>query len=832
MVSPFIDVTRAVDRWSMLLAAGSGGHRMTVGCRSPVASVSPPYRQRLNVKRLKLFGGLSVETDGGAVTGRATQRRRLALLALLAASARGTSRDRLVAYLWPDANAENGRRFLSDSVYRINQALGGDVIVSSGDDLRLDAQRLPHDLGEFEESLGRGDAETAVGLYTGPFLDGFHLSDCPELERWVEAERARHAQSFASALERLAEEAQARGDRNAIVLWRRLAAHDPYNSRIALGLMRALDAAGERAAAIQHAKIHETLLARELEVEPDAAVRELAEKFRREPARESRGPAATDPPATALVAVPAAPALEAPPALETSRTKRASVTAIRLHSRTIALALIAGAIVMSLGAVWFAQTRNADSAVVAPTQTAAAPGTIAVLPFANLSGDRDNEYFTDGITEELIATLGRVPGVRVASRSSAFLYKNRPTDVREIGRQLGVSTVLEGSVRRVGQTLRISVQLVGTTDGYDLWAETYEREVKDVFTIQEEIALAIVDRLRGTLGDSSRVAIAERYTRDPEVYDLYLKGRFAWHQRTREGLLRSIDHFSDAVSRAPDYARAHVGLADALAVSAFYDYLRPREAYPRAEAAARRAIAIDPTLAAPHATLGYINTYFHLDWESAEREFKQAITRDPGYSIGHQWYGNLLTVSRRFDEAERAFRAAQETDPLSVIAQAATGWTWYYAGKHDLAVRQLERVTAANPGFELAHLWGGLALTELERFDEAIAWLDRAVTLSHRSALTRLTLAHTLARAKRPASTDSARAIVKELTSRRDQEYLPSYEVAKVYLALGDDPSTFVWLRRAIDERSHSRAFFDVDPQLEPIRQDPQFRALLASLRP
>jgi TolB-like protein/DNA-binding SARP family transcriptional activator/Tfp pilus assembly protein PilF len=779
------------------------------------------------VHRLKLFGGISVETEGGAVTGRATQRRRLALLALLAASPRGSSRDRLVAFLWPDADTENGRRFLSDSVYRINQALGGDVIASAGDDLRLDAQRLPHDLGEFEEALARGDAETAVGLYHGPFLDGFHLSDCAELERWVDGERERLARAFASALERLAEAAQARGDRVAVVHWRRLAAHDPYNSRIALGLMRSLDAAGERAAAIQHAKIHETLLARDLEVEPDPAVSDLADRLRREPPRESKVPAS--PPAAATT--PAADVRPSSPE-PAPGSPRPSVAIRRAQTRAISFSLLAVAVVITLAVAWLARMRRADSAVVAATGTTPASGTIAVLPFANLSGDRENEYFADGITEELIATLGRAPGVRVASRSSAFLYKNRPTDVREVGQRLGVSTVLEGSVRRVGETLRISVQLVGTNDGYDLWAETYEREVKDVFAIQEEIALAIVDRLRGTLRDTSGVTIAERHTRDPEVYDLYLKGRFAWHQRTREGLLRSIEHFSDAVARAPQYARAHVGLADGLAVSAFYDYLRPREAYPRAEAAARRAIAIDPSLAAPHATLGYINTYFHLDWDAAEREFKQAIIRDPGYSIGHQWYGNLLTVSGRFDEAERAFRTAQETDPLSVIAQAATGWTRYYAGKHDLAVRQLERVTAANPGFELAHLWGGLALTELGRDAEARAWLEKAVAISSGSALTRLALAHTMARSKRPTSMDSARAIVKELTAQRGQGYLPSYEVAKVYLALGDQPSTFVWLRRAIDERSHSRAFFGVDPQLEPIRRDPQFTALLASLRP
>jgi tetratricopeptide (TPR) repeat protein len=326
------------------------------------------------------------------------------------------------------------------------------------------------------------------------------------------------------------------------------------------------------------------------------------------------------------------------------------------------------------------------------------------------------------------------------------------------------------------------------------------------------------------------VTLAERSTRDPVTYDLYLRGRHAWHGRTRESLSRAIEHFSEAVAREPDYARAHVALGDAYAVSAFYDYLPPRDAYPKAEAAARRAIELNPSLAAPHATMGYILTYYYMDWPRSEEAFKRALAADPDYSTAHQWYGNLLTVAARFDEAEREFRASQEADPLSFIAQAALGWSYYYAGKYDAALEQCRRTLSVNPDFELAHLWGAWALIELGRAAEAREWSERAVELSKRSPLTRLALAYVLGRSGLDADKSAARAIVREMESRRARgEYLPAYEIAKVHLALGDRAAALAWLKRTVDDGSHSRAFFRVDPQLASLRGDPRFEALVAT---
>jgi TolB-like protein/DNA-binding SARP family transcriptional activator len=770
------------------------------------------------VQRLKLFGGISIDVDGAPVAGRAVQRRRLALLALLAASratgaAGGISRDKLIALLWPTADAENGRRYLSDSVYRINQALQGEVITTAGDGLRLDLELLPADVADFQDAMARDDPAAAVAVYAGPFLDGFFLPDSVDLERWVEAERSRLASEYARALEMLADHASRRGAATEAAGWlRRLAAHDPYNSRVALRLMRALSDAGERAAAIQHARVHETLLRQELELEPDPQVAALAESLRNDPP--AKHPAPTDP-------IPSVSDI-APPAIAADSAASSALAAVAppRPTRRARLLVIAGMLALGVAGALAVALRNRP-----PGASAADLRTIAVLPFANLSADRDNQYFADGMTEELIATLGAVEGLTVASRTSAFAYRDRQLDVRQIARQLGVAAVVEGSVRKSGRSLRLTVQLVDAGNGYRLWSAAFDRQVDDALAIQEEISRAIVARVRGSLIGAS-AAVAARSTVDPDAYDLYLRGRYAWHQRTRDGLVQAIDFFGKAVAEAPAYARAYAGLGDAYAVSAFYDYLAPADAYPKAEAAARRALALDPTLAAAHATLGYVLTYYQLDWPRAEAEFKRALAIDPAYSTGHQWYANLLTVAGRFPEAEREMRLAQETDPLSLIASAALGWSYYFGERYSAALEQCQRTLALDPDYQLAHLWGGWALDAMGRTSDARDWIGRAVTLSGGSDLTRLALAHVMARS---GAADSARALVATLQARAARgEYVPAYEIAKVHLALRDTAQAMRWLERSVHDRSHSRAYLRVDPQLAPLRNAPRFRQLVA----
>jgi TolB-like protein/DNA-binding SARP family transcriptional activator/Flp pilus assembly protein TadD len=758
---------------------------------------------------LKLFGGATLVSPEGPMTGRAVQRRRLALAALLAvARERGMSRDKLLAYLWPEADAERARHLLSDSVYRINQALGREAVVAAGDGLRLSPE-LPSDVGQFEEAIARGDDEAAVSLYAGPFLDGFFVQESAELERWIEGERRRLGDEYAGAVERLAEAAERAGDeRTAVRWWRRVAAHDPLSSRIALRLMRALERSGDRPAAIQHAGLHGRMLEQELGARPDPEVTAFAKELLTAPL------VAEPPPARSPAGGKAEPF---PTLLPPGGTAETDLPPVRGGGgRGTARLLAAAIVVVGLGlAVVFDRLPTA-------AQPPAPISTIAVLPFENLSSDRDAEYLSDGITEEIGAALGRVGGLRVAAHTSAFSFKGQRVDVREVGKRLGVGAVLEGSVRKQGARLRVTTRLVETAQGYQIWTETYDRDFEDAFAVQQEIAGDVVSRLRGEKAGADSARLVPGVGPDAEAYDLYLKGRYAWHRRTAESIRSAVELLGRAVDRAPHWARAHAGLADAYAVSGFYDYLPPRDAFPAAERSARRALELDPKLAAPHATLGYVHLYYEWRWIPADEEFRRAIALDPAYSTAHQWYGNYLTAMGRFPEAMQHMREAQERDPLSLIANAALGWSQYYARDYLDAVKQFRRTLELNPAFELAHLWQGQALVQLGDLEGAVREVGEAVRLSKGTALTRAALAHVLASA---GHRDSARAVLAAL-SAPGQQYVPSYEVAKAFLAMGDKDKAMEWLERAYAERAHSMAFLSVDPQLDGLRKDPRFEAL------
>jgi TolB-like protein/Tfp pilus assembly protein PilF len=451
---------------------------------------------------------------------------------------------------------------------------------------------------------------------------------------------------------------------------------------------------------------------------------------------------------------------------------------------------------------------------------------IAVLPFADLSAEREYEYFADGMTEELMARLAHVDGLDVVGRSSVFAFKDRAVDVREIASRLNVTAVLEGSVRRSGDRLRIVAQLTDARNGYQLWTETYEREVEDVFAIQDEIARQIVTHLHGRLpgADESQLTARPGATDDPEAFNLYLRGRYEWHRRTEHSLLAATNHFRRAVERAPDYALAYAGLGDAYAVSGFYDFMPPGDAFPAAADAARRALELQPSLGEPHATLGYVALYYEWDWARAEREFRRAIELEPGYSTAHQWYANFLTAMGRFDEAVAEMGEAMELDPLSVIANAALGWVLYYAGDYQRTIDQCTRALELAPDFALAYLWRALAHEELGEMNAALRDFGHAAQLSGGSAIHVALLARARARTGQP---DQARALIEELEQRRGTNYVPPYEMAKVYEALGDRAAALASLESAYEHRSHSMAFLAIDPQLVRLRSEPQFRQLV-----
>jgi TolB-like protein/DNA-binding SARP family transcriptional activator len=423
--------------------------------------------------RLKLFGAPVLERDGVPVTGRAAQRHRLALLALLAMAPGGrVGRDKLMATLWPESDAEQGRNLLKVASYVLRSALGDEALLSAGDELRLNGDVVRSDVAQFEEALEAGDHARAVATCEGPFMDGFFLQGAPEFEQWVARERERLARQLRRALEALAAAAESAHDWPAAESWwKTLAAQDPYDSRVALRLMQALDANGNRAGALQLASVHERLLQQEFGVAGAPDVSALAERLRHAPSRQIEHPRGTAPPDEPRVAAPPPPAAAPVP-------EPAWRTAVRATARRRAWAVAALLAVAAVVPVTWAALRP----------PAATERSIVVLPFANLSANADDEYFSDGLTEEIIGRLAGVPGLRVISRTSAMHYKGTRKPLPEIARELGVDHILEGSVRHDAGRARVSAQLIDARDDAHLWAEHYELDLDDRLRVQERIA--------------------------------------------------------------------------------------------------------------------------------------------------------------------------------------------------------------------------------------------------------------------------------------------------------------------------------------------------------
>jgi TolB-like protein/Flp pilus assembly protein TadD/tRNA A-37 threonylcarbamoyl transferase component Bud32 len=463
-----------------------------------------------------------------------------------------------------------------------------------------------------------------------------------------------------------------------------------------------------------------------------------------------------------------------------------------------------------------------------PARDGTGAGSIVVLPFANLSPDPDTEYFSDGMTDELISALTRVEGLHVVSRTSAFAFKGKLQDVRAIGAQLNVRTALEGSVRQAGRRLRVTAQLTDVTKGYQLWSEVFDRDLEDVFAIQEEISRAIVSALRGRLLGPDATALVRPATDDLEAYTLYLKGRQLWNRRTEESLQLGLRHFERALERDPRYGMAHIGMADSYCILGFYTALPPTEAFPKARLAALQALELDPRLSEARPTLAYVSMYHDWDWEAAERQFHKAINSNPGYAVAHQWYGNFLALMRRFDQSTVEFQKAIALDPLSPLRGAALGWSYYFARRYDEAIDQCQKSLELDPHFAVTHLWLGLGRDGAGSPSEALNAYEEAVRLSRGEPLGLAYLAHGLARAGRMEEAGRRLRELQELSTRR---YVSSYDLAVICTAMGDIETGLDLLERGYQERTHWMALLQVDPRLDPLRGHPRFGRLLEAMR-
>ena len=447
---------------------------------------------------------------------------------------------------------------------------------------------------------------------------------------------------------------------------------------------------------------------------------------------------------------------------------------------------------------------------------------IAVLPLANLSQDPGQDYLADGLTEALTTNLGKLSALRVISRTSTAQYKGTKKSIPEIARELHVDALVEGAVMRSGDRVRITAQLIEAPADRHVWAETYDRDVRDVLALQADVARAIAVQIRGNL--SSIPAPHEAIPLNHEVYELYLKGRYARDEGSEDGLKLAFEYFRQALEKDPQYAPAYAGLADCYAHLPFYSETRPAEAFPKAKAAALKALQLDQTLAEAHASMAYVETYYDWNWPGAEAEFRRALELDPNYAEAHHSYSRFLASLGRVEEARAELKRAQELDPLSLLVQANSGVISYFGRQYDQAIQELRQINRLDPKFSVPY-WGlGLCYEQMGVYEEAVTQLQKAIDLSGRGANGIASLGHAYGLAGRRGE---ALKILLELEERAKKSYVSSYQIALVYLGLHRNDEALKQLENAYQERSTLLTYLKMDPRFDPLRSDPRFEDLL-----
>ena len=452
---------------------------------------------------------------------------------------------------------------------------------------------------------------------------------------------------------------------------------------------------------------------------------------------------------------------------------------------------------------------------------------LAVLPLENLSGDASQDYFSDGMTDELITELGQIGELRVISRTSVMTYKGGHKSLPEIARDLNVDAVIEGAVLRSGTRVRITAQLILAAADRHLWARSYEGDVNDAFALQKQVARSIAEEIRIALTSHEQAFLKNVPHVNPESYEALLKGRYFWNKRTPEGLTEAIRYFSQAVAKDPSYAPAYAGLADSYALAGDWKYgvLAPREAYPKAEAAAAKALALDSSLGEAHISLAFCLDAFDWKWESAEREFRRGIELSPGYATGHEWYAWHLAALRRNSEAVAEVEKAATLDPLSLIVGADLAEELLVAHRYDEALEQSRRTLDMDPFFAPAHFAMGEVYTQKHMNNEAIAELQKAIELSPGSTACRANLAYAYAIA---GMRDEAVQVLDDLKNRKQNGFSNAPEIALVYVGMNQKDQAMLWLERAYAERFSPWVL--MRPAFDPLLPDPRFRDLMLRL--
>jgi len=465
-----------------------------------------------------------------------------------------------------------------------------------------------------------------------------------------------------------------------------------------------------------------------------------------------------------------------------------------------------------------------------PFPTAAKPiRSVAVLPFDNFSGDPEQQYFADGMTEALIAELGQIRDLRVPSRTSVMLYRRANKPLRQIARELSVDALVEGSVKRAGDRLELTVQLLDGTQDRHLWGGTYDRDSRDVLALQHELARAITEELRISFSSAEGPHSKSAAPVNADAYAAYLHGRYYLYKRTMEGFQKSIQYYEQAVAADPNYAPAYAGLADAYALlgSSPNDGLPPNEAMPKAKAAAQKALQLDDGLAEAHASFAYINMVYDWNWASAEKEFKRAIEINPNYAGAHEWYAEFLAARGRESEALTEMKRARDADPLLVLMHAAVAEALYYSRRYDDVISQCQQTLELDPDYPIAHFHLGRAYMAKNMYPQAIAEYRKAQATFGETPAIVMAIGYANAKSGNRAA---ARKALEELRAQSKQRYVPALYFGAIYIGLGDLDTGMSWLEKAYREHSDYLIYLNADPMADTLRSNPRFQAVLRKI--
>ena len=761
---------------------------------------------------LATFGGLLLRSSDRSIPSRVCQRRRLALLAVLAAEGRPVSRDKLLGLLWPETDADRGRHLLADSLYVLRTGLSEDAIETLGADVSLNEEVVASDVGSFLRAIDQGALETAVSAYSGAFLDGIFISDAPEFERWTESTRNRLEAERRRCLERLATDADERGESApAVEWWQALAAADRFSSRAALGLLRALVVAGDGVAALHFARVHEEIVRSELESEPDPKVSAFVAELRQR---------RIDPAGPALRRLPAEAAPEqsivSPPQAGDATDIAPGLTRKRKHRR---LAVVIGVTLLAavVGITVVRQFASVDTLT---------DGRIAVVPFDVISSDSDAVYVADGISEQLASRLMQLQLPVMSTMAGAAAKRSHPDPVA-IAKYLGVRYYVVGTVRFGDGHLRARAELIDATHNVVIAFASLDTTYSLTSTMEfeksaaESIAVALHVPLARTLASDRG-----RWTSNKAAHDAYLMGATILRPHNAD-VFKAIEYFEKATQLDTGYALAYVGLADAYASLAVGNNIDSRADtyFPLARDAATHALRINNTLAEAHATLGYFELLYRLDWKAADAELKRAVDLQPSYQPARFYRTILFEWRGQFRNAVNEARTARELDPTSTLMNIELGRAFYFDHKDDSAGTYLRKALDVDSRSVRANIHLGQVLLRQGAVEDGLAALTTAANLSPRSSRSLALLANAYAVT---GSKRKARLILDSLERRSRSAYVPAFDFAIVNAGLSDTTATFQWLDSSVVD--HSIRPFLLDPTFEGVRRDRRYSELIARL--